>query len=96
MDACPALAAEGLSFLPGSQLPCSTCLRKIGVDAVSMHIPWIMDEVGMNNVSAGTALSALETLAAQKAVLPGTAHLLLGLGIGASYQAHIIRFGATA
>ena len=71
-------------------------LRKIGVDAVSMHIPWIMDEVGVNNISAGTALSALETLAANKTVLPGSAHLLLGLGIGASYQAHIVRFGAEA
>ena len=71
-------------------------LRKIGVDAVSMHIPWIMEEVGLNNISAGTALSALETLAANKTVLPGSAHLLLGLGIGASYQAHVVRFGAEA
>jgi 3-oxoacyl-[acyl-carrier-protein] synthase III len=71
-------------------------LRKIGIDAVSLHIPWVMDEVGFNNISAATALSALETLAAKGAVLPGTAHLLLGLGIGASYQAHIVRFGAEA
>ena len=68
-------------------------LSKVGMDAVSLHIPWIMDEVGMNNVSAGTALSALETLAFKKMVLPGTSHLLLGLGIGASYQAHIVHFG---
>lgn len=68
-------------------------LRKIGVDAMSVHIPWIMEEVGVNNISAGTALSALETLAAKGKVLPGTSHLLLGLGIGASYQAHIVRFG---
>lgn len=68
-------------------------LRKIGVDAMSINIPWIMDEVGVNNISAGTALSALETLAAKGAVLPGSSHLLLGLGIGASYQAHVVHFG---
>jgi 3-oxoacyl-[acyl-carrier-protein] synthase III len=67
-------------------------LRNIGFDPKSINIPWIMDEVGVNNISAGTALSALETLAAKGAVLPGTAHLLLGLGIGASYQAHIVHF----
>ncbi len=67
-------------------------LAKIGIDATSLHIPWIMDEVGFNNVSAGTALSALETLASKHIVLPGTSHLLLGLGVGASYQAHIVHF----
>ncbi len=69
-----------------------TALRKMGIDALSLNIPWVMPDVGFNNVSAGTALSALSTLASQKVVIPGSAHLLLGLGVGASYQAHAIRF----
>lgn len=67
-------------------------LRKLGIDALSLNIPWVMPETGFNNISAGTALSALATLATQKVVRPGTAHLLLGLGVGASYQTHAIRF----
>jgi len=67
-------------------------LRKLGIDALSLNIPWVMPDVGFNNTSAGTSLSALTTLAAQKVVMPGTAHVLLGLGVGASYQAHAIRF----
>ena len=67
-------------------------LRKLGIDALSLNIPWVMPDVGFNNISAGTSLSALTTLAAQKVVMPGTAHVLLGLGVGASYQAHAIRF----
>lgn len=87
------MSTRDIRMLMRSALPDRVAaLSKIGIDAVSLHIPWIMDEVGMNNVSAGTALSALETLAAKKMVLPGTSHLLLGLGIGASYQAHIVHF----
>ena len=67
-------------------------LRKLGIDALSLNIPWVMPDVGFNNISAGTALSALGALASQKVVMPGTAHILLGLGVGASYQAHAIRF----
>ncbi len=67
-------------------------LRKLGIDALSLNIPWVMPDAGFNNISAGTSLSALTTLAAQKVVMPGTAHVLLGLGVGASYQAHAIRF----
>lgn len=87
------LSTRDIRKLMRSDLPERiAALRKIGFDPRSLNIPWIMDEVGVNNISAGTALSALETLAAKGAVLPGTSHLLLGLGVGASYQAHIVHF----
>ena len=67
-------------------------LRRLGVPALPLSIPWVMDGTGINNVSSATSLVALEALAGQRAIRPGTVHLVVGLGIGASYQAHVIRF----
>lgn len=67
-------------------------LDRLGVPALPLTIPWVMDATGINNVSSATSLVALEHLAGQRAVQPGTRHLVVGLGIGASYQAHVLRF----
>lgn len=70
----------------------SAYLERLGVPAIPLTIPWVMDATSINNVSSATSLVALEHLAGQRAIRPGTRHLVVGLGIGASYQAHVLRF----
>ncbi len=41
-------------------------LRKLGIGTLSLNIPWVMPDVGFNNISAGTSLSALTTLAPRR------------------------------
>lgn len=56
------------------------------------HFTWVMDQTPFNNISAGTGIIAMEELTNSGMLTPGSAHLMLGLGIGNSVGAHIIRF----
>jgi hypothetical protein len=51
-----------------------------------------MRETKFNNISAGTGLVAWEELVFRQQLQPGRAHILLGLGVGASVGAHLVYF----
>ncbi|MBI2009922.1 MAG: hypothetical protein HYS86_01960 [Candidatus Chisholmbacteria bacterium] len=54
---------------------------------------WTMKVAGKNNTSAGTPLDCMGVMAQMGNFRPGSVHLLLGLGVGNSYGAHIIQIG---
>jgi hypothetical protein len=62
------------------------------ISGVPPYFTWIMDRTPFNNISAGTGLVAMEELAHSGMLTPGSAHLMLGLGIGNSVGVHIVRF----
>lgn len=55
-------------------------LQRAGVDPESYLFPWVMDETGFNNVSAGTGLIAWEEMVHRGMMESGLAHVMLGLG----------------
>jgi 3-oxoacyl-[acyl-carrier-protein] synthase III len=56
-----------------------------------INFPWVMTNTGVNNISAGCAIVELTEMTAKGLIKPGDVIPVIGMGIGAIFDTHIIK-----